>query len=260
MQLYARVAWFSFSSFITYPFELLASLLKPFVGLGLQLVFWAIVVASAPGTISYRSLVAYFLIGTGITTLVLANDFKFGSFLARAIKFGTINSKLIKPVSVPQYVLAECLGQMGVRWLVAAGFVISGMLIQPPRDVVSLGIGLLLLVEAACVSYGLNLAIGTVAFYTTEASGIKNVVTHISGVFSGLIVPLALFPPLLRGIALWLPFAALTYAPASVLSHSSFATDPLMSLLRGGLWSVVLVVGARWWWQRSLRNYEAVGL
>lgn len=260
MQLYARVAWFSFSSYLAYPFELGASLLRPFIGLGLQLVFWGIVVASAPGTLSYRSLVAYFLIATGITTLVLSDGYKFGSFLAKGIKLGTINTNLVRPVSVPHYVLAQCVGQLGVRWLVAAGFVLTGIIIQPPKDLLTAGLAVILLVEAACVSYGLNLLIGTIAFYSPEAGSIKNVFAHISNVFSGALVPLALFPDGLRTLALWLPFAAVAYAPTSALSQGKLSGSPVVSLISGGVWSIVLLVGSRWWWKRSLRHYDAIGL
>ena len=260
MLLYLRIAWFNFSTVMAYPFELLASLLRPFIGIGFQLIFWSIVAASAPNSFEIRPLIAYFLIANGVTTLILANDFKFGSYLAKSIKYGTINSQLIRPVSVPRYALAEVYGRMGIRCLVGVAFIIAGLTMQPPYTFIGSLLFIVLLIEAACVSYGLNILIGTIAFYTPESGGVKNVFSHISSVFSGLIVPLALFPTTLKSIALWLPFAAIAYAPTSVLGHGRLVTNPIVSLVSGALWSIVLITLSGWWWKRSLRRYDAIGL
>lgn len=260
MQLYARIAWFNFSTYLQYPLEFLSAAVNPIVDLVLKLVLWGVIAASAPGTINFRHIIAYFLVATAISNGLLFNGLRFGGYLAKRIKYGEISRTMIKPVNVLHSLLAELLGNNGVVYGLSMSFMVVGLIIEPPQSLFSLGLFVIYMVLGLAISYAINLLIGTIAFYTTEAGSFKNVGTHIIRVFGGLLIPLNYFPNGLRQLALLLPFGTPIYGPTNALQTTKFSQEGVMSLMASFVWSVVLIVAATYVWRRGIRKYEAIGL
>ena len=68
------------------------------------------------------------------------------------------------------------------------------------------------------VSYLARFLVQTAAFWITETRGVVNLYAGAAGIFSGLIMPLAIMPEPLRLAALATPFPALIQAPADLLA------------------------------------------
>ncbi len=260
MRLYVRVAWFNFGTYWAYPFELAAAVLRPAVEFGLRALFWSAVALGAPGTVDFRTIMAYLLVASGVSSLTLMSYVRYGSWLGKSIKFGDINHELILPVNVLGYYLAAMIGSMGVSFGLAALFVVIGWWLVPPASWLGVGLFGLHLVLAIVIAFSINVLVGSIAFYTTEVAGFKNVVSHIANVFSGAIVPLSLFPGVLQVVALSLPFAAVVYGPVNALRLTAWTSAEAVSLVVAVGWAVTLLPLALWTWQRSMRRYEAVGL
>jgi ABC-2 type transport system permease protein len=260
MLLYARVAWFNFATYLAYPLELLATFLKPFINLGFTLLFWSIIAASSHGAINFRQIISYLLIASAVSTALLLNNLRLGSSLAKAIKSGDISYALIRPVIVPFFYLAVRVGSLGMSYAVSAVLLIAGLIMQPPASALSFVLFLLFLPPAMAISYCLNMFVGIIAFYFTEADSIKNVIGHFINVFSGTIVPLTFFPGTLKTIVLLLPFATAVFGPAHALSNAAINTQTWLSLASGYAWAIVLLMITNKLWRKSLRQYEAVGM
>ena len=260
MKLYGQVAWFNFGTYLAYPLELFASITKPSLELGLRLVFWGIVAASSPGTISTRQVIAYFLIATSLSNLFLLDSIRFGGWLARGIKSGDISSDLLKPTDILTYNLAVVFGRQGVTYLVSLGFFVIGMIVAPPSGLLSIALFITYIPIALGISYGINVLVGTVAFYFTEAGSIKNVVAHVSNIFSGALIPLVFFPGTLKTIAILLPFSAAIYGPVQALHSTQVTNQMWLQLISGAVWSVVLVVVSNKAWRNGMKHYDAIGI
>lgn len=214
---------------------------------------------SAPGTVNFHHIVAYFLLVAGVGSVTLFEGMRFSQVLSRAVKSGELNNALIKPVKLLRYYLASLYGSRGIPTLFGMLFFVFGLIIEPPRSFLNVGLFFLMLVIAFCVSIGINILLGTIALYWTEASSIKNVVMHISTIFSGSLIPLNYFPPTLHAVAVVLPFGAVIFGPVQALSTVSISS--LMPfIISGGVWAVILPIVATRFWQRSLRHYEAIGI
>jgi ABC-2 type transport system permease protein len=258
MQLYSRVALFNFGTYLTYPFELFALSIRPVVDLGFRLLFWGIVAASAPGVVNLHSIIAYFLVATALSYIVFG--MKFGSWLAKGIKSGSMNADLVRPTNILPYNFAAMLGGMGVTYAVAAVFLTAGLILAPPASWLAVLLFLAYMPMAIAISYGLNVLIGTVAFYTTEAGGIKNVAAHITNVFSGAIIPLSLFPHTIKNVVLLLPFATEVYGPVQALRVTHMTAAIWGGLAVGLMWAVGLLALGSWAWHQGLKHYDAIGI
>ena len=62
----------------------------------------------------------------------------------------------------------------------------------------------------------LNYTIGMTAFWLVQASGVRRVYLLLQGIFSGGLIPLVFFPPLIQKLMLFLPFQYVSYVPAMV--------------------------------------------
>jgi ABC-2 type transport system permease protein len=260
MSLYWRIAWFNFGTYLAYPFEIIAASLRPVLEFGFVILFWTIVAASSHTTISISHLLSYFLLAEGMAGIFAPDGLKIGSFLAKEIKRGRLSQVLIKPVNPLRFEFAQVLGNRGIPIVVSLLFFTAGIALQPPRNLTSLGLFVLYLPVAAGISVGLSTLMGSTAFYTTESSGVRNVVSHTVRVFSGQLVPLYLFPSGLRLIATSLPFSAMVYGPAHALQTTALTWQEGQALATGLIWSLILLVISLYVWRRGLKSYEAVGI
>jgi ABC-2 type transport system permease protein len=259
MQTFWKIASFNAGTYLTYPFELLAALLRPLIDFGLRIMFWGAIAVGSPN-INLRHITAYLLTAAAISTVTLIGGVKFGSYLAKAIKLGDLNHALLLPTRVLNYELAEMVGSMGVSYIIAGIFLLVSLFIEPPRSIVGIGLFLVMLLIALAISFGLNVIIGSVAFYTTESNGIKNVFAHVINIFSGSFVPLSLFPGSLKQFALLLPFSPAVYGPTIALRSVSLTGELQTQLIVGILWALILIPLSLFVWRLSLRKYDAIGL
>ena len=75
----------------------------------------------------------------------------------------------------------------------------------------------------------------------------------------GYIVPLALFPPALGAILIWLPFQASVALPVELLTGRLDLAQGALRLGAGIAWTGLAWLGARLVWEVGLRSYTAVG-
>lgn len=73
---------------------------------------------------------------------------------------------------------------------------------------------------AFLMNFYVNYCLGLTAFFFTKADGIRNVYSLIAQIFSGSLIPVALFPVWLQKVMLFLPFQYTIYVPAMVWTGS----------------------------------------
>jgi ABC-2 type transport system permease protein len=77
--------------------------------------------------------------------------------------------------------------------------------------------------------------------------------------FSGLVIPLALFPGWAQTFLLWQPFAGLADIPFRIYSGALAGGMALQGLASQALWIVLLVFLGRWWLDRVMTRVDMQG-
>ena len=72
MTVYFDIIRFSFLRFFTYPYEIVASVLKRVVEIAFLALFWSIYIKSSGISVSISQIIAYFLIAMGVADLTMA--------------------------------------------------------------------------------------------------------------------------------------------------------------------------------------------
>ena len=259
--IYLKILKFNFLQFIHYPLELVASLVDEIFKLALFIIFWRIVIeAGGNGSYSLNDLISYMLISKGLSTVTMFLNHKFGSHLRNKIYDGTITNNIMQPVPLIPALYVELWGSRALNNIPAILFLAIGIAMRDETTIYGfLSFGLFAVV-AFMIGFAFNLLKGVLAFYFTNVSGIMASIIHTTRVFSGQLIPLDLFPTTLFNIASVLPFAAAIYGPIKALDAVGMGDVISQELIVGAAWAVLLNVILIIWWQKGLKQYEAVGL
>ncbi|MNB70889.1 hypothetical protein D3C75_174470 [compost metagenome] len=138
------------------------------------------------------------------------------------IRDGSIAIQFIRPYN---YVLAKMMQGLGEGMFRFMLFMIPGMAIamllfpvKLPSDPAAWAGFLVMLFFSFLINSQINVITGLLAFFVENNEGLMRMKRVIVDLFSGLIIPISLFPGWLSGILKVLPFQAITYLPGSVFT------------------------------------------
>ncbi|MCR8643038.1 ABC-2 family transporter protein [Paenibacillus sp. N1-5-1-14] len=142
--------------------------------------------------------------------------------IANDIRDGSVAVQFIRPYNYIIVKMMQGFGEGIFRLLLftTPGLIIVSLLfpVELPRDIGVWGIYLLMLVFAFLINSQINIITGLTAFFLENAEGLMRMKRVAIDLFSGLIVPIALFPGWAAKILEYLPFQAITYLPGSVFT------------------------------------------
>ena len=181
------------------------------------------------------------------------------------VRQGILSTYLVKPFSVwGQWFVGE------LAWKLVRAALLTPVLIGillwlgpelalPPLDAGRLLLLLASLALGYVVCFTLKLCLGMITFWSTDINGLMTLYEVVAAVFGGILVPLALLPEPLHGVAMALPLRAIYDVPLTIFLGRLDGPALWWSLLSQAAWCVALALLARFLWRRGLRRYEAVG-
>ena len=256
---YTKTAALGFLQVANYRTEVWFQVLQKVLVLAGIILLWSIIGTGSTGQ-TYVQLIAYFLAANGIRELIDAQYGKFGSSMIEDIKAGKISAYLLQPTHTVFFMFFKHTGTRGVTIIFSLVYLIVGVMLVPPTSVVA---GLLFLVVVAAgivICLAQCTMVGSSAFWTTDAKGVKNVVNHFTKVFCGSLIPLTFFPAAFQVPVMLNPFAAYAYLPATLLQTKTINSFLLLQVGAAIIWAVVLLYISRLVWRKGVRHYEAIGL
>ncbi|ETK37392.1 ABC transporter permease [Microbispora sp. ATCC PTA-5024] len=162
-----------------------------------------------------------------------------GLDLTERIRSGDIALDLVRPASLQLWHLSEDLGRAAYLFLVrsvpptVAGALLFG--IVPPADAPAYLVSFVL---GVVVSFGWRYLVALAAFWILDDRGLAVASLVLTTFFSGLMLPLVIFPGWLGALARALPWAAMVQVPADVYLGT---TGPGPALAFQTLWAAVLL-------------------
>jgi ABC-2 type transport system permease protein len=249
-----------FAEAVAYRGEFLVWMLSTTMPL-IMLALWTAVARDAPlGRFGQKEFVAYFLATFIVRQLT-------GSWVAWEMNFeirhGTLSRRLLRPIHPMLAYAVQNLAAQPLRLVVAIpiaaiwlGTVGSAAL---PRDPAIWLAFALAMVGAWLVTFLNSFAIGSLAFYMESSLKIMEVWLTLFFVFSGYLIPVELFPPVIRGVVDWLPFRFQLGLPVELLTGAHDRGAALALLGRQWGWAAIMLVGSTALWRRGLRRFAAYG-
>jgi len=171
----------------------------------------------------------------------------YGSWFARTLAMRTATASLRM---LPIFVLALVV-------LPLAG--LPDWALPPPAGVAS---GLWFIVSLAAtvlLSAAITMTVHVALVRTIAGDGLKQVMSALVAVFSGMVVPLPFFPEWAQPFLASQPFRGLVDVPFRIWGGSIPAAEAWVHVAQQFLWAALFVVGGRAWLTRSLRHVVVQG-
>ena len=166
--------------------------------------------------------------------------------VAERIRTGDVAIDLYRPVSFLGWFLAGDLGRATYHLLTRgiAPTIIGALLfdLRFPTSPLTYLAFLASVALGVVVSFGIRMLVATSAFWLLDQTGLLALSAVFAMFFSGLVVPLVLFPEPLRSIALALPWSAFVQVPIDIWLGQREGWDVLAGLGFQAAWGAVLLL------------------
>ncbi|MFA1544175.1 ABC transporter permease [Actinomadura monticuli] len=167
-----------------------------------------------------------------------------GMELTERIRNGDVAIDLHRPVGLQGWWLADDLGRAAGSLLLRAGPpLLAGALVFPfrapaPANLAAFAVAGVL---AVTVGFGLRYLVALAMFWLHDDRGLNAVTLVMSLFFSGMILPLVVFPGRLGDVARALPWAAQIQVPADVFLGRHTGAGLLGALAFQAMWAALLL-------------------
>ncbi len=252
-----RAGW---GNALAYRAEIFIWMLTGTLPLVMMSVWLSVAGGEAVGSFQPADFVSYYLGGIFVRQMVgvwIVWD------LERAIRLGELSPKLLRPINPIYEYMAENLAAKPMRLPVLLPLLVLGPLLYPgagyelsPANVLAF---LVTLALAWLLYFFIQYCIGLLAFWMSQATSLWQAWFHLWLVFSGYLIPLDLFPPLVTRLSAWLPFRYTFALPLEVLMGRLGGTVLVHQVAIQVAWVLFFVALYRMLWSRGLRRYSAVG-
>jgi len=165
--------------------------------------------------------------------------------LAERIRSGDVAIDLYRPVNPLAWYAAADLGRAAYHVLSrgVAPTLVGALLftIRWPADAQA-WLGFVVSIPlAVLVSFAIRFLVATTAFWLLDATGPNTIMFVLAAFFSGMTVPLVIFPGWLGDLAMALPWAAYLQVPADIWLGKRTGIDLLAGLGFQALWAAALL-------------------
>ncbi len=251
-KIFWRLVWVSLRQQTTYRTAMLA-------GLATNLFFGLLRLALMVALYQDRGTVNQLDLGGAVTYIAISQSmiaflYIFGSNdFMKSVASGEIATDLLKPMRLFTLWMARDLGR-GLVNLFSRGivFMLIFQFFYPLVWPKSIGQWLLFLPSLLLswlVSFAWRFLVNLAAFWTPDAIGIGRAAFAVSQLFSGFMLPLRLFPPLVQTIFLSTPFPSIVNTPIDIWLGLSSGREAWLSMGLQAAW----LVGLTWLCQVTVR-------
>jgi ABC-2 type transport system permease protein len=249
--LYAAVAAGGFRRYTTYRVATAAGVFTNTVfGLILAYTYMALW-EERPGLGGYDQAQAltYVWLGQGLLSVVALMGGGFEDEMIERIRTGDIAIDLYRPADLQAWWLAADTGRAAFQ-LVGRGVVpvaFGGLVfdIALPVDPATWLAFLVAVVLGVLVSFAIRYLVALSAFWFMDGAGVQQLAVLVALFFSGMVLPLNVFPGALGELARALPWSALLQAPADVLLGERTGFGLLGTYAFQAAWAVGLLAVGR---------------
>lgn len=181
----------------------------------------------------------------------------------REINQGELSQFLLKPIS---YYKIKLINE--VPWRIAQGFfgiifflgfLFFGNKVVFTNDAYVVLLSIIIMILAFFLSLTFKMLVGFTAFWTQSIIGLQDVIEVIMAIFGGFLMPLYLYPELLKKIASSLPFSYMLYYPVTAFQGRYQIQELVQIISVQILWLIFFFFLYRIVWSRGTKRFSAAG-
>jgi len=178
------------------------------------------------------------------------------------VRQGTLAMRLLRPIHpIISYAMGH-VAALPLRFFIAAPCAVALVLTSSdtlPKDWRIWALWVPCMVGAWLVAFLSNIAVGTLCFFMESSLKVMEVWLVCLMVFSGYLIPLDLFPPVLRAVADVLPFRYQIGLPVEVMTGHYTVAEAARLIGIQWAWAFALLVIALASWRAGVKRFQAFG-
>jgi ABC-2 type transport system permease protein len=244
----------------TYRFDVFTSIGSFAVRVYLLRMVWTALYAhnAAPRNLPLHAIITYSTIAL-LMGLVL--DIDQTRMLHDKLHDGSIATDFMKPISVPLYLFSDGTGEVLFHACLIVPALLLALLfvhidVPGPSVLAAFALSALL---GYFVGFSINFILNCVAFWTLEISAVQLILTWVTDLLGGGIIPLILFPLALQHVVFWLPFAAMFSTPLLIYVGQIPPAQYAAAFGVQAAWLGILAVIAGALWRAGARRIVVQG-
>jgi len=183
--------------------------------------------------------------------------------MAGEIKEGRVAIELIRPYNYLLMKTMQALGEGIFRFLFISipGMILVSFLfpIYIPSSIDVFILYFISITMAFLINTQINLITGILTFYFFNIDGLMHTKRVIIDLFSGLLIPIMLFPTWAANLLQFLPFQAISYLPAMIFTEGITGSKAFEAIGIQFFWFLILFIPISFLWSRAKRHMIVQG-
>ena len=179
------------------------------------------------------------------------------------MRLGSLSFRLLKPMDPIVHYLAYACSSKPFRVFILGPVCVVAVVFYPELNWSVGPLSFLLFIAslagALMILFLMQYTIGLTGFWITRSLSVNDAWFFMYSLASGYLVPLDLFPPLVRDILYVLPFRYTMSFPVELLTGRLSLAMILQGIAIQWVWIAAFYALNRWVWRKGLRRYSAVG-
>lgn len=245
---------------MSYRFNFIFSYVLHIARLLIYLTVWSVIFAEQ-GMIdgyTWNSIASYYALTT-IIILLLAPSHMFD--LQPLIRKGTLNSVIIKPISIEANIFAKFLAsKVPILIIMPILILLVFTLLRINMDLSFHPLAITLFFLSFALTFYFGLFINSLAFWLIEMWPLRRFFQGCMALLGGIIAPLDLLPAYINSLALYTPFPYLGYFNVKALQGLIPENELMFHCLIGLSWTLLFGLSFKILWNLGLKHYEAVNI
>ncbi len=224
--------------------------------------------STAEPPMSFAAVVSYVWLGQALLALLPWNV---DNEIDAMVREGSVAYELVRPLDLYSLWYARTFAMRtagaSLRFLpivLFAGFVLPWLgypewALQAPPSWAAFGFALLALSLAVLLGCAITMLIHVSLMWTISGEGLSRLMPSLVTIFSGMVIPLPLFPDWLQPLITALPFRGLVDVPLRIYSGDLPLAEAWGALALSALWTVALIALGRVLLARGTRRLVVQG-
>jgi ABC-2 type transport system permease protein len=213
--------------------------------------------------INYKSAITYIWIGQAMLGMLPWNG---DSEIQNLIRTGNVTYELIRPMNLYNYWFARAFALRTAPTLLKSIPLFIIALLLPKDYSMELPLNTLAFIGWIVATFGALLISCTITniinittLYSISGDGIQRLLSSIVTLFSGMIVPLPLFPDKLKQLLNYLPFSGLVDIPARFFTGEILINQLPKYFLFQCSWALIIYIIGQWILNRKIKDLIVQG-
>jgi ABC-2 type transport system permease protein len=228
--------------------------------------FYAVATSEQP--LSLPMVVSYIWLSQAFLFLL---PWQVDSEITRMIRTGAVAYELVRPLNLYYYWFARTLAMKTAPTtlrcvpliVISAGLLpllgLGDWALRPPADSVAFILFLISLAAAVLLTTAITMIMHVVLVMTLSAEGLNRIMPAVVNLFSGLIIPLPLFPDWLQPLLENQPFRGLIDVPFRIYSGDIAPAAAIGDIQQQLIWGLLLVLLGHRLLHRTIRRLVVQG-